>query len=1041
MQADAKSGSGETSEARAVSGPFGSADDTLAATRGAAEGHVTGERRQAGEALERGAVVGRYVTLSRLGAGGMGVVYAAYDPELDRRVALKLLLPGREGSDGRSRLLREAQALAKLQHPNVVTIHDVGTHDERVWMAMEFVEGQTFGAWCAAKPRRWAEVLDVLVHAGRGVAAAHAAGLLHRDLKPDNVMVGTDGRVRVMDFGLARGRERSKTEQDGATRLEQAVDDGPPSESELGDPRLWLTQPGALMGTPAYMAPEQFRGGKLEPATDQFGFCATAWEALFRVRPFAGEGLVDRAAAVLEGKRAPVPRGTRVPGWLRRVLDRGLSVDPSARWPSMEVLLDALERGQTRARRRRATAGVAAVGAMTAGVLGWEWLDERRRIASCEAEGASIEQAWNDEARETLRASLVGTGMSHAETTAEKVMPWLDEHAQAWRTARTQACLDARVNGAWDMDLYARAQWCLDDRRMALEALVEELSRGETRAVDRAVQAAAGLDRLEPCLRRDALELTPAPPTEAREEVRAIWLERSKASALRSTGAYVEGLALAQAALERAEALDWPPLVAQMRLCVGDLLEGQGAYAEAEAQLEAAYFEAAQAGVTEAAASAADSLVYTVGYRLDRHADGLRWSRHAEVALASLPDPARIRLAHHFNQRAAVHSARGAYEEAKGLFERALTIREKGLGAEHPDVATSLSNLAAVHLATGAYEEAQGLLERALAVREKALGPGHLLVATGLNNLALVYWSRGKYEEAKRLYARALSIREQTLEPKHLDVATSLNNLANAHLATGECDEAKALHERVLAIREAALGSEHPDVATSLNNLALVHAEMGGHGEARTLHERALAIDEKVLGPEHPHVARDLVNLANVYAETGEHEEAKGLHERALAIREKALGPEHPDVASSLNDLAKVHRHMGGYEEGKGLHERALAIQREALPPDHPHMAPALIGLARIALAQRRPAEAVPLSQRAVEVLATAEAPATELAEARFVLALALSDAGRERARARTLAEQARDAWRNAGPSATTQLAEAEGWLQEHGGQGERAQP
>jgi eukaryotic-like serine/threonine-protein kinase len=968
-------------------------DDTLAATRPPAAGEGTSEERRARPArdvLRRGDVVGRYVVLSKLGAGGMGVVYAAYDPELDRKVALKLLLPasggGGGGSDGRARLLREAQALAKLQHPNVVTIHDVGTHDDRVWLAMEFVEGRTLGQWRAEKPRRWADVLDVLVRAGRGVAAAHGAGLLHRDLKPDNIMVGTDDRVRVMDFGLARTREEDEDEEGDEASMRDGV-----AHPKLEALELRLTQTGALMGTPTYMAPEQLEGGRLGPATDQFSYCVTLWETLFGTRPFSGSSFVELALAVLGGKRAPPPRGVHVPSWLRRVLERGLAVEPKQRWPSMEALLAALTRGHERARLRRTLGVAGALGLCAAAFGGWQQLDRRSRVAACEAAGSTIAEVWNDEAREALRVALVGTGVSHAEVTADKVMPWLDDHARAWQTARTQSCLDADVRGAWDQDLHDRALWCLDERRMQLEALLTELARADPKAVEKAVQAVAGLGRIDPCREQDLLVRTPAPPTEHRDEVRAVRAELSRVSAMRGTGAYEPGLTVARAALTRAEALAWPPLVAETRLALGDLLARTGAYAEAEETLEAAYFEAATAGAAEVAIAAAQKLVWTVGYRRARPADGLRWSRVAEVTLVSLPDVAQLHEATHLANLAHVHYASGSYAEAEALYQRALAIREQALGPDHPDVATSLNNLAAVHGATGSYAEARALHERALAIRKQAVGPDHP------------------------------------------DVAASLANLAHAHLATGSYARARASYERALAIREQALGPDHPDVALSLTGLANVHLATRSYAKAGASYERALAIREQVLGPDHPDIASSLAGLANVHYATESYAKAEACYERALAIQEQALGPDHPDVARSLNNLANVHQDTGSYVQAEASYARALAIREQALGSGHPDLAYPLVGLAGVALATGRAADAVVLAERAVKVREDGDAPAGEVGEARFVLALALWDAGTERSRALAVAEQAREAYREAGDARATKLAEVEAWLGVHG--------
>ena len=218
----------------------------------------------------------------------MGVVYAAYDPELDRKIALKVLrsTSASAGTAGHVRLLREAQALAKFTHPNIVTVHDVGEHEGRVWIAMEFVQGRTLGAW-AASGRGWSEVLRVMLDAGAGVAAAHASGVVHRDLKPDNIMVGDDGRVRVMDFGLTRALGSSLPEPVASEHAPA------PTLDSLATP---VTRHGSLLGTPAYMSPEQFAGLTVGAAADQFSYCVTLWELLFGARPLQGKNAIALGA-------------------------------------------------------------------------------------------------------------------------------------------------------------------------------------------------------------------------------------------------------------------------------------------------------------------------------------------------------------------------------------------------------------------------------------------------------------------------------------------------------------------------------------------------------------------------------------------------------------------------------------------------------------------------------------------------------------------------------------------------------------------------
>jgi serine/threonine protein kinase len=298
-------------------------DLELAATAAPGPGDAGPAAELAAVTLDRGTLVGRYVVLARLGAGGMGVVFAAYDPELSRKVALKLLHPRLAADadaaarhDARARLVREAQALARLSHPHIVAIHDVGEHRGSVWLAMEYVEGETLATWLQQRRRTWQEVLAVLTPAASGLAAAHAAGLVHRDIKPDNIIVGADGRVRVMDLGLARAL--GGDEEPGA-RIDARINAEVPTAAagDLAGLAARVTRVGAVMGTPAYMSPEQFRGLPVDARADIFAFCVTLWEALMGERPFAGDTLIELAASVLAGTVRPVPRdphARRVPG-------------------------------------------------------------------------------------------------------------------------------------------------------------------------------------------------------------------------------------------------------------------------------------------------------------------------------------------------------------------------------------------------------------------------------------------------------------------------------------------------------------------------------------------------------------------------------------------------------------------------------------------------------------------------------------------------------------------------------------------------------
>jgi serine/threonine protein kinase len=380
-----------------------------------------------GVALPPGTRIGRFVIRRALGTGGMGTVYAAEDPELGRQVALKLLHggslgggAGREAVTAARRIMREARLAARVSHPNVVSIYEVGPFGDQVFIAMELVKGNSLSRWLAGRPRSVAEILDVMVGAGRGLAAAHAAGLVHRDFKPDNVLIGSDGRAQVGDFGLARRRRAGpaavrKARAKSANRVKLAAERaagpdtartagpdttrtaGPDATRPTGPqavrpaPRLAeltsesaaardLSGTGRIVGTPAYMAPEQHAGGHTDPRTDQFSFCVALYEALYRQRPFAGDSPRALAAEVRSGRVLPPPSGTRVPTSLHRLIVRGLSVHPGDRFASMGELLDALGRDRSRPLRRWAYASLVALVAVVTG-LGADRVARERTLA------------------------------------------------------------------------------------------------------------------------------------------------------------------------------------------------------------------------------------------------------------------------------------------------------------------------------------------------------------------------------------------------------------------------------------------------------------------------------------------------------------------------------------------------------------------------------------------------------------------------------------------------------------------------------------
>ncbi|MFZ6184483.1 tetratricopeptide repeat protein [Nannocystis pusilla] len=850
---------GDTIRASSLAQASDLSASVLAATLGAARADEPPLELASGEAVDR------YIVLARLGAGGMGVVYAAFDPELDRKVALKLLRARADEADARARLLREAQAMARLQHPNVVAVFDVGAFRGHVWVAMEFVEGQALSSWSAALRRSWREVLDVLCAAGRGLAAAHAAGLVHRDVKPDNIMVGSDGRVRLMDFGLARS---------GAGELVPAKT----SASDVPQD-LVATHVGAILGTPAYMAPEQFAGLPADARTDQFGWCATCWEALYGQRPFAGDSLVDLALAVGSGALRPPP--PTAPRWLRRALERGLSAEPRARFAAMDDLLAELAHGQGRARRwwqgAALTSGLLGIG----GLFGAQELQAAETVAACEEAGAAVDQVWNDGVRARLASVFAGTGARLGAIAAEHSAEWLDRIAADWKTTRVAVCRAATVDHTHALELAAGQVACLDERRIDLEAVVGVLVEADAEVVQRAPYLASGLVPASTCLR----EVRSPPPADMSHgtamAAHPIALRRRlvRAAALEDSGKFAEGLAAARDVLHEAERFGLPALRAEAQIRIGNLHERLGDAAAAERALEEAVWIATGEGHDELVAEATSTLAFTVSFRAGRHDDALRWARLGQAALHRLGAEDSLRAARLHSVLGTVYRLRGDLDAAREHSERALALREALLGAEHPDVARSLNTLGNVALARGEYEQAVRYHERALAIRGKAYGVD-----------------------------------------SH-DVATSMRNLGDAHLAHGALDEAFMFHNDALALRERLLGPDHPDVAAALIDLGRTQTARGEATAARDAFTRAAELRERI--------AAGADARAEAWTLAGEANLAVGDPVRAAAVLHRALelqgevGPPSERRAATLAALAQALR-------AQGLTARADAMARAA---------------------------------------------------------------------------------------------------------------
>ncbi len=823
-------------------------------------------------------MAGRYEVGRRIGRGGLGVVHAGWDPRLRRNVALKFVRPDRSSGDGDSawqaRLRREARTLAQLDHPAVVRVLDFGEASGQLYIAMELLDGTTLRAWAAAQQSRTI-VLTACIDAAHGLAAAHRSGVIHRDFKPDNVVVTSAGRVVVVDFGLARGAAEA-----------------PPTDREPGV----STGPSTLAGTRGYIAPEVLAGEEASEASDQYAWCVTCSDLV------------------------PSP-----PAWLRDVLRRGLHPDPRRRFASMNELVAAV----TRRPRRLLRFGVAVL-ATVPFVAGAWWVGsavrEHRRVALCEDAGHAIDDVWNDDARASVRSGILATAVPYAEATLESILPWVDQRAEEWKQTRIDACMHADGPDAWPQSTIDRSAWCFEERRIHLEAIVDALARADANFVQHAVALSGDVPPATPCGRPEILATLPPPPVAIdHDELRSSLAELARAQALDAAGRHDDAVTVAALVAERSMASSWPPLEVLARLRSGRARSRAGDLEGARAELEKAYFQAEALAWHAAAARAAIGMIaIQAPDQLDR---ALAWSRNAESSLANAPDDDGLAEVDRLSALAMAYRAAGDLERTRALFTSALEVSERHFGAEHFVTAVVLSKLAATLHERGDVAEARPLLERALALTERHVGPDHPRTAALLNNLAVSYVVTGDFAGARPLHERALAIRERAFGPDHPEVANSLNNLANVHTGLGEPEQALQLMLRAVQIGERRLGPDHPEVASMVFNLGNIELRQEHWEQARRSHERALVSREHVLGRAHPHTAASIHSMGLVYAGLGDLDAAERRQREAIAAYEESLGVDDPALADPLMALAIVELDRHHASVALPLARRALALR------------------------------------------------------------------------------------------------------------------
>ena len=910
-------------------------------------------------------MAGRYRVLEILGRGGMGIVYLAHDPHLRRDIALKVCLDADKSTT--ARVSREAKAMAALDHPNVLEIYDIGDHEGLLYIAMEFVSGGNAKArFGEGQLRPWREVLKFYIGAARGLAAAHHADIVHRDFKPENVLVTRDGSAKVADFGLATGEGTSRS-------LDSS------SSGTLSGERV--TRAGAVVGTPAFMAPEQLLGLDVDARADQYAFCATLFEGLFGRRPFPSSSVRDRLAG-LASASASWPRDTRgVPKRVMRALERGLATNPDERFESMDALIESVARPPV----RRWPLAVATV-SLAAGLGGMALRPGPEPVCAVQAT-----PSWSVDDSRHLRDALAVLDP----TVAERTVRDLDRFAADWISERDAFCARTTTPAK-----AAATEACLDRTLQAFEARVSLLEGGDAEVLARAKALTANLPIPDTCGSADwdsGVALT------AKQREILSLLER--AAAQEDAGRILEADGLTAEALALAHALGQPSLLARALLERGEVVGQRNNRDRALELYEEAYFVASANDLHTVAADAVRHLP-PVHARLGHEQQALRWlevmeveSKRSTVAQPSL-HMIRGRTFMHLerydealreldladetlrgldrpNARYAIVASRAGLMMLQGVpvAQRAPVTRERLelslqlYGPTHPDTAIAYEDLSTVLREQGKYEEAIDALERSRSIQVYALGPANHALVEIDNKLGNIYGSIGEFERAEGAFRRALELQkgEGDINPgAFVNIESNLGALLER---LGREDEAVEFQERALTHAEEAYGTDGIKTAMVRVNLASVLLGRDGADRAVTLLESALPVFEARLDPRHPATFETVLAMVHAYADAKRVDDA----ERALGTARELLNDDELRRGRLAGLEALVHRERG--QPDLMLEASRTCVDLLRAEPDHRERLTCLQRVSARLLDLGKDAEAWRLLEPELEVIQSASVP------------------------------------------------------------------
>lgn len=934
--------------------------------RQAERGHPLSERGRVAAALfGRPAPeqkVGRYPVIGTLGEGAMGVVYEGFDEGLKRAVAIKLIRNDVwDGGHAEVRFRREAQALARLSHPNVVAVHEIGEYEGQLFIAMELVRGQSLRAWLALKPRSWRERNQVFIQAGRGLEAAHGAGLVHRDFKPANCLVGDDGRVRVLDFGLARSRDS------------HATADSNPAETPSAEVlEATLTATGALLGTPAYMAPEQLRSQSATAASDQFAFGVALYEALVGVRPFSGSSAQVLYENIKAGSIAQGRGSGGVPSGLLDIVRRSLNAEPDTRWPDMKAFVDALERFPVRQRRRRF--GLAGGGLVSVGVVAALATSGEEPCADADSLSAP---GWSAADRAGIKEAIGGHN-ADTEAVWKTADAAFGAWAEGWREARSSTCHAAMLEGRTTETIYDRQVACLDRHGRTAAALIGGLQT-DTKAWLHVLDVVRLLPPLGPCSDPKHVLAVDPPDSSISESVDDVRAKIDASLSAWTRGEGTEARRLGEEAFAASASIDYPLLRAEAAVLRGTLL-ANALGGELEDVLLSAWSDAELAGDDLIAADAATLLLDTA-VRSGQPLSAKRWLVLGEAKVA--------RVGGDIPREAAL---------ALGAAELARMVGDAGGADEHS--------------------------QRALELTEDAFGTEGFEYADALGYRALSLELSQSRPRARAAHDRAVKAARATAG-LHPLLATALRNRGGFRLATADFEAAVKDFDHAISILENATLEEGALLKTRLLKLQAV--SMTGDLDLKKIQQAMQPLER--LPDDHPALLEAMELKATLVHRLGEFEDALSAYDSLIASARRQPETRNEDVAMLESNAAECLLALERLPRAQQRFELALRTLEETLEAEDVRFAYPLNGLGNVALRQGEAIRAHEFFERALPLAIGNEGDLVTLASVQWGLARALRLRDREPERAESLARDAAKNFRALKEEGRESLQRVESWL------------